>query len=104
MLPLAKEDVVTLDKLIKSILGQPDPLAKILAKLLIEKGLLQCPTLYNSFGRKANPTKPPHWKADLKMATWMLRVSCGLNKPARALPHLGNGEDLRHYACFPRDD
>ena len=59
MLPLAKEDVVTLDKLIKSILGQPDPLAKILAKLLIEKGVITMPDLVQQLWAEGKPDQAP---------------------------------------------
>ena len=55
MVPLAKEDVVTLDKLLKSILGQPDPLAKILAKLLIEKGVITTPELVQKLWAEGKP-------------------------------------------------
>jgi hypothetical protein len=45
MLSIPKEDTVKLDKLMKSILGKADPLAKILAKLLIERGIITVPEL-----------------------------------------------------------
>ncbi|HEV8342821.1 MAG TPA: hypothetical protein VGR30_10665 [Candidatus Binatia bacterium] len=40
MQPLPKEDLVNLEKLMKSILGRPDPLGRILAKMLIERGII----------------------------------------------------------------